>query len=86
MSKIKDYLENGGILGRIVAFLLLFGWVVNLIGGTCAHLWAGHKLVEAGIAQSGFGLFAVLNIIVSAAALPVIVWAWRLLLDTDPAK
>lgn len=86
MSKIKDYLENGGILGWIAAFLFLFVWVVNLIGGTASHLWAGHRLVEAGIIQSGFGLFAILNIIVSAAVFPLVVKAWKLLTDTDPSK
>lgn len=86
MSKIKDYLEKGGILGRIAAFLFLFGWAVNLIGGTCSHLWAGHRLVEAGIADSGHGLFAILNIVVSAAAFPVVRWAWQLVVDTNPEK
>ncbi len=79
MSKIKDFLENSGFLGRIVALIAIFVWVVNLLGGTISHFWASSVLYNLGAIESGFGQYGFFNIIVSCLALPVVFWAWDLL-------
>ena len=81
MSKIKDKLEHSGILGRIAAFLILVVWAVNLIGGTAYHFWASKTLLDADIIHSGFGIYGIFNLLVSAMAFPLVLWAWRLLMD-----
>jgi len=81
MSKIKDKLEHSGILGRIAAFLILVVWAFNLIGGTAYHFWASKTLLDAGIIHSGFGIYGIFNLLVSAMAFPLVLWAWRLLMD-----
>ena len=86
MSKIKDYLENSGVVGRIVAFLILVVWCVNLIGGTAYHFWASKTLLEAEIIHSGFGIFGIFNLLVSAMAFPIVLWAWNLLMDAPKPK
>ncbi len=86
MSKIKDKLENSGILGRIAAFLLLLVWAMNLIGGTAYHFWASKTLLDAEIIHSGFGIYGILNLLVSAMAFPIVLWAWELLMDAPKPK
>lgn len=81
MSKIKEKLENSGILGRIAAFLILLVWAMNLIGGTAYHFWASKTLLDAEIIHSGFGIYGVFNILVSAMAFPLVLCAWHLLMD-----
>lgn len=83
MSKIKDFLENSGFLGRAVALIALFVWVVNLLGGTAYHFWASKTLLDAEIIHSGFGIYGVFNILVSAMAFPLVLWAWHLLMDDE---
>ncbi len=86
MSKIKDKLENSGILGRIAAFLILLVWAMNLIGGTAYHFWASKTLLDAEIIHSGFGIYGVFNILVSAMAFPLVLWAWHLLMDEKKSE
>ena len=86
MSKIKEKLENSGILGRIAAFLILLVWAMNLIGGTAYHFWASKTLLDAEIIHSGFGIYGVFNILVSAMAFPLVLWAWHLLMDEKKSE
>lgn len=81
MSKIKDFLENSGFLGRIAAFLILLVWAMNLIGGTAYHFWASKTLLDAEIIHSGFGIYGIFNLLVSAMAFPLALWAWHLLME-----
>lgn len=80
MSKIKDFIVNSGIVGRIVAFFVLIVWVLDLVGCTGYLFWASKTLVASGMIHSGFGFFGVVNLLVSLFALPVAIYALALLL------
>ena len=59
---------------------------MNLIGGTAYHFWASKTLLDAEIIHSGFGIYGVFNILVSAMAFPLVLWAWHLLMDEKKSE
>jgi len=86
MSKIKDFFSSGNAVVKVLSFIGLFIWVVNLIGGTAYHFWASKTLVDAGIIKTGFGIYGIFNILVSAAAFPLVLKAWNVIMDNKKGE
>lgn len=63
-----------GLLG----FFILIVWFMNLVGTTAYIFWASNQMVNAGMIESGFKLFGVLNILASAMAFPAVQKGYRL--------
>lgn len=65
MEKFKAFAKN------ILSFFFLIIWFMNLVGTTGYLFWASNTLVEL-VEYPGFGVFGVINLIVSLSAFPMV--------------